>query len=128
VDWGQFDLSANISEAAATLGVSAEQLSEALGGMPPDYAQAAQALGLAEDEVRAAVEANLAASMGQRLGGEFCGGREGGEHGGGFNVPALATYLRILPPIVLMIGVVALVRAVVERVQRRNALPASNAV
>jgi len=123
---GQFEPSANISEAAATLGVSAEQLSQALGGMPPDYAQAAQALGLAEDEVRAAVEASLAASMGVRPGGDFAGGREGGEHGGGFNASALTAYPRMLLPIVLMIGAVALVRAAVERLKRRNAQPASN--
>ncbi len=55
------DFSANLASAAETLGVTAAALSEALGGMPPDYAQAAQTLGLPEAEVQTAVEASLAA-------------------------------------------------------------------
>ncbi|HAJ34503.1 MAG TPA: hypothetical protein DCL15_02250 [Chloroflexi bacterium] len=105
-----FDLRANLAGAAQTLGVSVEELQAALGGMPPDYASAAQQLGLAEDDVRAAVETSLAA-LGEH--------REGGLSGG-FNAVTLATFGRILLPMALMIGGVALVRAVVERGRRRR--------
>jgi hypothetical protein len=112
------DFSANLASAAATLGVTTEALSEALGGMPPDFAQAAQSLGLAEADVQAAVEASLAASG-------FGGGGEGGERGGGFNAAALSTFTRILLPMALMIGGVVLIQLVVERVKQRRtrALP-----
>ena len=105
-----FDLSAGLSNAAQTLNVSVEELQAALGGMPPNYANAAQQLGLTEDEVRAAVEASLAAS------GEH---REGGPPGG-FNAVALGAFGRILLPMALMIGGVTLVRAVTDRIKRRN--------
>ena len=111
------DFSANLASAAETLGVTAAALSEALGGMPPDYAQAAQTLGLPEAEVQTAVEASLAA-------GGF-GGRGGGEHGGGFNASALTAFGNILLPMVLMIGGVVLIQLVVKRVKQRRtgALP-----
>ena len=114
------DFSANLASAAETLGVTAEALSEALGGMPPDYAQAAQTLGLPEAEVQTAVEASLAAGgFGER------GGGEGGEHGGGFNASALTAFGNILLPMVLMIGGVVLIQLVVKRVKQRRtgALP-----
>lgn len=108
------DFAANLAGAAETLGVTAEALSEALGGMPPDYAQAAQSLGLAEADVQAAVEASLAAGFAGR--GE--GG--GGEGGGGFNAAALSTFTRILLPIALMIGGVVLIETVFNRVKQRR--------
>lgn len=119
-----FDLRANLADAAQTLGVSVEELQAALGGMPPDYASAAQQLGLAEDDVRAAVETSLSArGFGRRPDGEFGEHREGGLSGG-FNAVTLATFGRILLPMALMIGGVALVRAVGERSKRRRAHPA----
>lgn len=115
-----FDLSAGLSNAAQTLNVSVEELQAALGGMPPNYANAAQQLGLTEDEVRAAVEASLAASgMGRRPGDERGEHREGGPPGG-FNAVALGAFGRILLPMALMIGGVTLVRAVTDRIKRRN--------
>ena len=121
---GEFDPSTALTSAAATLGVESEALVAALGDMPSDYAQAAQTLGLPEADVRAAVEASLAAGFGERPGGRG----EGGEHGGG-NLFAFAAFIRILLPMALMIGAVTLIRAVAARLQRRRALatPAASA-
>lgn len=116
---GEFDPSTTLSSAAATLGVETETLVAALGDMPPDYAQAAQALGLPEADVRAAVEASLAASFGERP-------RErgaGDEHGGGANGFAFAAFIRILLPMALMIGAVTLAQTVATRVRRRRTAP-----
>ncbi len=122
---GEFDPSTALTSAAATLGVESEALVAALGDMPSDYAQAAQTLGLPEANVRAAVEASLAAGFGERPGGRG----EGGEHGGGGNLFAFAAFIRILLPMALMIGAVTLIRAVAARLQRRRALatPAASA-
>ena len=60
---GEVVVSANaggpdISGAAATLGVSEEDLRDAIGGGgPPDFAAAANALGISEDDLRAALPA-----------------------------------------------------------------------
>lgn len=120
---GRGDLTASLSNAAQRLGVATEELREALGGVPPNYASAAQRLGRAEAEVRAAVEASLAErGSGRRPDGEF-GERHESGLAGGVNAAALATFGRALLPMALMIGGVALVRAVVGRSKRRHAQP-----
>lgn len=117
------ELSAGLSSAAQRLGVSEAALQAALEGMPPNYTSAAQQLGLKEEEVRAAVEASLAArGLGRRPEGTFGERREGGP-AGGFDAAALATFGRILLPMALMIGGVALVRVVLGRSKRRRAQP-----
>lgn len=115
---GRPDMTASLADAAATLGVSAEALSAALGDMPPDYASAAATLGLDEAEVQAAVDASLAASFGARPGGAV---EERGGHESGFNANTLTTFVRILLPVVLMVAGVTLLRSVAGWLGRRRA-------
>jgi len=117
-DRAQPDLTASLADAAATLGVPAEALSEALGGMPPDYASAAATLGLDETDVQSAVDASLAASFGARPDG---GGEDRGGQNGGFSLSTLTTFSRILLPVVLMIAGVTLLRSLLGWLQRRRA-------
>ena len=115
---GRPDITASLADAAATLGVSVDDLSAALGGMPPDYAQAATMLGLDEAAVQAAVDASLAASFGARPEGA---GEERGGHESGFNASTLTTFVRILLPVALMIGGVTLLSSVAGWLRRRQA-------
>lgn len=114
---GRPDMTASLADAATTLGVSVEELSAALGGMPPDYAGAAATLGLDEADVQAAVDASLAASFGARPEGA---GEERGGHESGFSPYALTTFARILLPIVLAIAAVSLLRSLSGRLKRRR--------
>ena len=101
-----------VASAAATLGVTTEALTATIGGFPPDYAAAATTLGLAEADVQAAVEASLGA---MRAGGE------GGERGGGaFTAAGLATFARILLPMVIVIAAVSGLRGLWDRSRRRH--------
>ena len=112
------DPTAGLADAAATLGVSADALSAALGDMPPDYASAAATLGLDEAEVQVAVEASLPVSFGARPEGA---GEERGGHESGLNASTLTTFVRILLPVALMIAGVTLLRSVAGWLRRRQA-------
>ena len=106
----------NLAGAAATLGVTSEALTAAIGGFPPDYTAAATTLGLAEADVQAAVEASRGAV---RAGGE-------GEHGGGaFNMANSVTFGRVLLPMVIVIAAVSGLRALWDRSRRRHHQPAA---
>ena len=106
----------DLASAAATLGVTGEALTAAIGGFPPDYAAAATTLGLAEADVQAAVEASLGA---MRAGGE-------GEHSGGaFNVANSVTFGRVLLPMVIVIAAVSGLRALWDWSRRRHHQPAA---
>lgn len=111
------DMTASLADAATTLGVSVEELSAALGEMPPDYAGAAATLGLAEADVQAAVDASLAASFGARPEGA---GEDRGNHESGFSPYALTTFARILFPMVLVIAAVSLIRSLFGWLKRRR--------
>lgn len=117
-DRGRPDMTASLADAAATLGVSTEALSAALGGMPPDYASAAATLGLDEADVQAAVDASLAARFGARPEGA---GEEHGGHESGLNADTLTTFVRILLPVVLVIAGVTLLRSLADWLRRRRA-------
>ncbi len=114
---GRPDMNASLAGAATTLDVSVEELSAALGGMPPDYAGAAATLGLAETDVQAAVDASLAASFGARPDGA---GEDRGNHESGFSPYALTTFARILLPVVLVIVAVSLLRSLFGWLKRRR--------
>ena len=105
----------DVSSAAATLGVTTEALTAAIGSFPPDYGQAAATLGLPVTEVQAALESSLGAMRGER--------GAGGEQGGGFNVASLATFLRILLPMAVVIAGVTALRALWDWNRRRNRQP-----
>jgi hypothetical protein len=107
----------DMSGAAATLGVTTEALTAAFGSFPPDYEQAAATLGLPEADVQAAVEASLGALRGER--------REGGEQGGAFNVASLATFGRVLLPMVIVIASVTALRTLWDWGRQRNRQPAT---
>ena len=110
----------DLASAVATLDVTTEALTAAIGGFPPDYTAAATTLGLAEVDVQAAVEASLGA---MRPGGE---GVRGGEHGGAaFNVASLAAFGRVLLPMVIVIAAVTGLRTLWDKSRRPHRQPAA---
>lgn len=65
-----------LTEAAETLGLTEEELREALG-TPPDFAAAAETLGITREELRAAMPAREGKGEGKGGGGMGGGGKGG---------------------------------------------------